>query len=79
MIVSVEISYYPLTEDFNAPIELFIKKINSKDVTIKTGKMSTLLTGEYSHVMKLLMDGMDAMMQEYPSVFNIKISNSCIL
>jgi len=47
------------------------------DINTEVGSMSTLITGEYRKVM----DALDALMshffENYSSVFNVKISNSC--
>ncbi|MFW5832154.1 MAG: thiamine-binding protein [Prolixibacteraceae bacterium] len=77
MFVSVEISYYPLVEKFEEPIHRFIQKINDENIGIETGSMSTVITGEYTIIMNLLTETMDELMQQYPSVFTLKISNSC--
>lgn len=77
MIVTVEISYYPLTEDFNTPISSFLQQLSGSDLAIETGTMSTQITGEYSDVMRLLTSAMGALMEHYPSVFNLKLSNAC--
>lgn len=79
MIVSVEISYYPLTEDFNTPITTFLQQLTNSGLTVETGTMSTLITGEYAAVMQLLTSAMGTLMDRYPSVFNIKLSNSCVV
>ncbi len=77
MIITAEISYYPLTNDYSTPVEQFIQALAKADITIETGKMSTILTGDYHDIMKLLTDSMDELMREYPSIFNIRISNAC--
>lgn len=79
MIVTAEISYYPLAEDFNQPIDEFLQKINQTGIDIETGKMSTLISGEYTAVMKVLTIAMEDLFDRYPSVFNLKISNSCVV
>lgn len=77
MIVTVEISYYPLTEDYSRPVNCFLEKISKSNITIEEGKMSTILIGEYKIIMELLNNSIYELMEKYPSVFNIKISNSC--
>ena len=78
MIVTVEISYYPLAENFNAPISEFIDRLtNNEKIKVEFGRMSSSITGEYQEVMKTLNKSMEIMMETNPSVFNIKISNSC--
>jgi uncharacterized protein YqgV (UPF0045/DUF77 family) len=78
MFITLEISYYPLSEEFQKPINDFITKLSiNKKIKIETGTMSTLISGNYSEVMGTLTEAMKSIMEKYPSVFNIKISNSC--
>ena len=79
MIITVEISYYPLTEDYNTPIDAFIQKLSDDEITIEPGVMSSTLTGEYDKVMHVLSTSIKDLMKQYPSVFNIKMSNSCLV
>lgn len=78
MFVSAEISYYPLSEDFTAPIDRFIKLVNDSGLQVEPGPMSTVLTGEFETLMALLTSTMAKLMNDYPSVFTIKLSNACI-
>jgi uncharacterized protein YqgV (UPF0045/DUF77 family) len=79
MIVSVDISYYPLAEDFEKPVNAFIRQLaDYPDISVETGKMSTMITGEFTEIMHLLTKTMGDLMDKYPSVFSLKISNSCI-
>jgi len=77
MIISVEISYYPLTEDYNIPVRNFIHKLSGLGLIVETGKMSSVISGEYENVMKSLTASMKDLMEQVPSVFSLKISNSC--
>ncbi len=77
MIITIEISYYPLTEEYHIPINTFIQTLSSAGLTVETGKMSSVITGEYENVMKSLTVSMKHLMEQYPSVFSMKISNSC--
>ncbi|WP_372773695.1 hypothetical protein [Mangrovibacterium sp.] len=80
MHITVEISYYPLLERYEVPVkELLALLENHPEVEAEVGGMSTLLGGEYNDVMNLLTTSMRQLMQSYPSVFNLKISNSCEL
>ncbi len=55
MKVSVEISFYPLHEEFGTPILQFIDKLNGyNDLTVETNNMSTQIFGEYGIVMDVL-------------------------
>ena len=77
MIVSLEISYYPLVNEFTNPVNEFIEKISNDALEIETGKMSTIITGEYTILMKILTETMEKLMEKHPSVFTIKLSNTC--
>jgi len=77
MIISAEISYYPLSDDYTTPIDHFIQALSKSNIKVETGKMSTTLTGDYNEIMELVTESMDALMQKYPSIFNIRISNAC--
>jgi len=60
MKVSVEISMYPLNEDFGAPILNFIKSLNNNaKLSVKTNSMSTQVFGEYQDVMSALQKDME--------------------
>ena len=55
MRVSVEISLYPLTDDFIPPIDDFIQRLNThSELTVKTNAMSTQVFGEYTEVMRVM-------------------------
>ena len=77
MIVSVEISYNPLTKDYLKAIDEFIDLLSKTDLQTDVGKMSTVITGDYGTVMKRMMKPIGIILEKYPSVFNLKISNSC--
>ena len=79
MIITVEISYYPLTAEFGTPIDEFLLQLQQEGVMVEIGTMSTLITGEYVLVMDLLNKSMSALMEKYPSVFTLKISNTCTI
>ncbi len=72
MIITIEISYYPLSGDITEPINSFVDKLKSDDIKVETGIMSSIITGEYDKVMKILNNSMKELMDKYPSVFNIK-------
>ncbi|WP_158870791.1 class I SAM-dependent methyltransferase [Maribellus comscasis] len=78
MEISVEISYYALQGDYNTPVEEFLGTISkNKEITVESGIMSTLISGEYSKVMELLSQSIKPLMEKYPSVFTLKIANAC--
>ena len=77
MIITAEISYYPLTDNYFKPINYFIDLISNTNITVEEGKTSTILIGDYDDIMELLKNSMSELMNKYHSVFDIKISNSC--
>ncbi len=77
MIITLEISYYPLADNYTGIIDRFIDEISVEEITVEVGKMSTVLIGKYDKVMEVLTRSMRDVMADYLSVFNLKISNSC--
>ena len=55
MRITVEISLYPLTEDYLPPITDFIDRLKSyKELEVITNAASTLIVGEHSFVFDVL-------------------------
>jgi uncharacterized protein YqgV (UPF0045/DUF77 family) len=55
MEIGVDLSFYPLQEDFLAPIRVLIERLNTEQrVRVVTNSMSTQLYGEYGEVMQIL-------------------------
>lgn len=53
----VEITKYPLTPDYEAPIKDFIRRLKLHDrLDITTGETSTVVRGDYDLVMSVLQD-----------------------
>lgn len=78
MHITVEISYYPLVDQYDQPVFELLDLLKSQpEISIEVGTMSTLLSGEYEVIMDLLNNAMKQLMQKYPSVFNLKIANAC--
>ncbi len=51
MTSTIEISLYPLKDEYPSSVLSFLKKLNTLDgIEISTNGMSTLLTGEYDHL-----------------------------
>ena len=51
----VEISLYPLMEDYIAPIQDFIDRLNQySNIKVSTGPTSTLVSGEYLRVVDIV-------------------------
>ncbi len=54
MNISVEISYYPLAEDYITPIRAFIDRLQDSGLEVHSNRMSTQIFGEHTAVMKVL-------------------------
>ena len=77
MKISVEISYYPLKEEFKPQIIDFLKRINTyQQLTAKTNGMSTQIFGEYRYVMDALTNEIEKSFSQPHSVFVMKIINA---
>jgi uncharacterized protein YqgV (UPF0045/DUF77 family) len=74
---SVDISYYPLNEDYISPIREFIHRINKYDqITCRTNGMSTQVFGDYDDVMGILTTEIKKSFDLPHSVFVMKVINA---
>ena len=80
MRVAVDISLYPLDEDFIPPIRDVIERLNGYDeLEVVTNPMATQLRGEYEVVMSALNKEIGATFEQVPkAIFVIKILNNPI-
>jgi uncharacterized protein YqgV (UPF0045/DUF77 family) len=80
MRVAVDISLYPIADDFIPPIDDVIERLNSHDsLEVITNPMSTQVYGEYDVVMAALNREIKATFESSPrAVFAIKILNNPI-
>ena len=78
MRVAVDISLYPLTEEFLPPIKDVIARLSShEDIEIRMNPMSTQLRGEFEVVMAALQAEIRTSFEQLPkAVFAIKILNN---
>lgn len=78
MRVAVDISLYPLTEEFIPPIDDVIARLNSHSaLEVETNPMSTQIRGEYGDVMSALHKEIGVTFDSNPkAVFAIKILNN---
>ena len=78
MKVAVDVSLYPLNEEFIPPIQDVIERLNSHDgIEVLTNRMSTQLRGEYNDVMAALHKEIGTTFERVPkAVFAIKILNN---
>ena len=81
MKIAVDISLYPLDEDFIPPIKDVIGRLNAHDgLEVWTNAMSTQLVGEFDDVMNALKQEIGTTFEQLPkAVFAIKILNNPLL
>jgi len=74
MITTVEISNYPLTEDYEARIIDFIERCKGEGIRTKVNATSTHLQGDYDLVMELLQREMKVSFEKFGKmIFVIKV------
>lgn len=78
MRVAVDISLYPLSEDFIPPIDDVIERLNAHaSIEVVTNPMSTQIKGEFDDVMQVLHKEIGTTFENLPkAVFAIKILNN---
>ena len=77
MQTSVDISYYPLNEEFIPHIKDFIERLNqNKKLVVRTNGMSTQVFGDYDEVMGTLTKEIKRSFDLPHSVFILKIVNA---
>ncbi|MBT8084636.1 MAG: hypothetical protein HKN35_09865 [Woeseia sp.] len=78
MRIAVDISLYPLDENFVAPIKDVIARLQShRDIEVVTNSMSTQLRGEFAVVMPALQQEIATTFEQLPkAVFAIKVLNN---
>jgi len=80
MRVAVDISLYPLDENFIPPIKDVIGRLNTHDgIEVVTNPMATQVRGEYEDVMRVLTKEIGTTFEQVPkAVFTIRILNNPI-
>ena len=78
MKVAVDISLYPLVDEFLPPIKDIVERLNDKSsVEVVTNAMSTQIRGEFDEVMAVLKEEIGETFEQCPkAVFAIKILNN---
>jgi len=75
MKITVEMSLYPLKDDYTEYVIKFIKEMKShKSLMIRTTAMSTYISGEYKDVMRMLDKELEILYNNVPdscTVFKI--------
>jgi uncharacterized protein YqgV (UPF0045/DUF77 family) len=76
-----EISMYPLKEQYIAPIQAFIDRLNTyADIKVVTCATSTMVSGEYMPTMQLLAEEMQRSHQEVgQAIFVCKFLNGDLM
>lgn len=74
MLLTAEITMYPLKEDYIPPIQAIIDRLNTyPDIKLQTFPTATVMMGEYDQVMNNLSDAMQWSYKEYgKAVFIVK-------
>ena len=76
MKTSIEISYYPLNENFKAPIKTFIEALKkNKNITVKPNSLSTHIFGEFDEVMSTVTKCIKDAFELPESIFVLKVLN----
>ena len=76
MKISVEISYYPMLEEYVPPILSFIDRLQKQpDIQLKKTGMSTLVFGEFKTVMSIITAEIEKSFSIPNSVFILKLIN----
>lgn len=74
MRISVDISFYPLNEEYLIPIKNFIKEINKDpELQVETNKMSTQIRGEHERIFNLLSNEIANVFEKQRAAFVIKV------
>jgi uncharacterized protein YqgV (UPF0045/DUF77 family) len=77
MKISVEISYYPLDQEFVPPIRAFIDRLHTHSgLLIQTNGMSTQVFVEYTAVFDALKEEIGRSFENPHSVFVMKVVNA---
>ncbi|MCZ2442967.1 MAG: hypothetical protein LC101_04235 [Flavobacteriales bacterium] len=80
MIITVEISHYPLKEAYEEPIIDFLNRMKTHaDIIVRTNATSTHLRGEMSVLMPALNKEMETSFSKYgKGIFVLKVLNGCL-
>ena len=78
MKAQAEVSLYPLRQnDLTEPIQQFVESLKSNNLKIKTGSMSSVISGDSKIVFQSLQKAFVQAAQKYEVVLAAKISNAC--
>lgn len=78
MNVQAEISLYPLRQNhLSEPIRQFTESLEGRGLSVRTGAMSSIITGDSDTVFNALRDAFETAAEKYQLVLTVKISNAC--
>ena len=78
MKVQAEISLYPLRQnELTKPIQQVVQVLENNKLQVKTGSMSSFVTGDSQVVFESLREAFEQLAKEYEIVMTAKISNAC--
>ena len=83
MKTTVEISLYKLQEEdsndnYKLIVKEFLKSIQNKNLEVETNGLSSLIYGDYSDIIELLNNEVRDFLDQYRSVFVLKISKGTL-
>jgi len=79
MQTSIDISYYPLLEEFIPEVQSFIDRLNNyPNIIVRTNGMSTQVFGEYRIVMEIITNEIEKSFKLPNSIFVLKIANGLL-
>ncbi|GAA3962913.1 YkoF family thiamine/hydroxymethylpyrimidine-binding protein [Allohahella marinimesophila] len=58
MYLSVQLSYYPLSEDYKPRIKALIERLEQSGLEVYSNQMSTQIFGEFDKVMQVFSDAL---------------------
>ena len=78
MNVQAEVSLYPLrSPELSKPIGRFCQALQKRRLSIETGRMSTILSGELDPVFDGLKSAMAEIGRDHEVALLVKVSNAC--
>jgi uncharacterized protein YqgV (UPF0045/DUF77 family) len=78
MKIQAEISLYPLREkNLTKPVRQFIEVLQSNDIKVKTGAMSSTVLADSRIFFESLRKAFEQVAKKYDVVVTTKISNAC--
>jgi len=63
--------------DLTEPIQQFIESLRNENLNVKTGSMSSVISGDSKIVFQSLQKAFAQAAQKYEVVLTVKISNAC--